>query len=60
MLIGIELDLSNRMVSEFNQQYGILMGFDKAKQWYHGDIMGMQWVDCEIVMFEYGFGSWIF
>jgi len=32
MLIGIELDLSNRMVSEFNQQYGILMGFDKAKQ----------------------------
>ena len=48
------------MVSGFNQQYGILMGFDKAKQWYHGDIMGMQWVDCEIVMFEYGFGSWIF
>lgn len=32
MLIGIELDLSTIMVSGFNQQYGMLMGFEKAKQ----------------------------
>ena len=40
------------------------MGFDPTNpndfMGTYGDLMGIQWVNGEIAMFEWGFDSWIF